>query len=73
MTTMTNEEIGAAVAALIHQLATEVDLHYEDDDFFALAPQMSALEEGSRVLEHFKLSEPDVLAHVRRRYQRARQ
>lgn len=68
---MKPHDIAAVVAALVRELATEIDMHYDDEEFFALRPTIDALEAGCRALKHLKFPEPDVMNHVRQRFQRA--
>lgn len=68
---MKPEDIAAVVAALVRELATELDLHYDDEQFFALRPTIDTLEHGCRALKHFKCPEPEVMSHVRQRFNRA--
>lgn len=54
-------------ADLLLELGTELDLHYDDDDLFALEPSFRILKEGVRVLEEVgQPINPDVFKIISR-------
>ncbi|WP_222875455.1 hypothetical protein [Terrihabitans soli] len=61
------------VQDLLKEIATEIDLHYEDDDFWALGHTISRMEPAVRFLMEQEAEVPEVVTHVVRRYQKARQ
>lgn len=44
------------ISNLLLELATELDLHYDDEDMFALTPSFKVIKDGVKLLE--KLGEP---------------
>ncbi|MBN8244680.1 hypothetical protein JF546_16815 [Nitratireductor aquimarinus] len=58
---------------LLLELATELDLHYDEEDMFALAPSFKTIKEGVSMLERWGAEvHPDVQKVVAR-YNRANQ
>lgn len=58
---------------LLLELATELDLHYDDEDMFALAPSFLVIKEGCVLLERLQSTpHPDILK-VLSRYNKSNQ
>ncbi|RWM32577.1 MAG: hypothetical protein EOR77_21340 [Mesorhizobium sp.] len=60
-----NEKISEAdkeiINKLLLELATELDLHYDDEDMFALAPTFMVIKDGVKLLSRVGYSvHPDV-------------
>ncbi len=55
---------------LLRELASEIDLHYEDEDFFALGPTIEAMRKVATRLEKSGHRPPDAYYHVLGRYNR---
>jgi len=61
------------IGKLLLELAVELDLHYEDEDMFALAPSFNLIKEGCSLLEKLGHNvHPDVYK-ILARYNKARQ
>lgn len=58
------------ITKLAKDLASELDLHYEDSDMFALTPSVTILKEASKTLTAQGAKTPDVVKSVISRYQR---
>ncbi|WP_189417210.1 hypothetical protein, partial [Mesorhizobium sp. M1C.F.Ca.ET.193.01.1.1] len=66
--TATDKEI---ISKLLLELATELDLHYDDDDMFALTPSFQVIKDGVKLLERMGYPvHPDVI-RVLARYNKA--
>lgn len=65
-----SEEIASAIFELLSELASEMDLHYEDEDFFALKPTMDKMISAASLLEGAGIDLPDAYTHVLGRYRR---
>lgn len=58
--TLTSDD-GKLIDTLLLELATEIDLHYDDEDLCALAPTFSIIKQGIALLERAKFqAHPDV-------------
>lgn len=57
---------------LLKELASELDLHYEDEDFFALAPTIEVMKQASFLLDQNGFQPPTTYEHVLRRFNRHR-
>lgn len=55
---------------LVQELSTELDLHYEDDEFFALRATIEKLQEAALALNEAGLEPPASYAHVVARFHR---
>lgn len=55
--------------SLSRELASELDLHYEDEDFFALGTSIKELMKADRILRENEQPIAPVVSHVIRRYQ----
>lgn len=55
---------------LVQELSTELDLHYEDDEFFALRATIGKLQEAALALNEAGLEPPASYAHVVARFHR---
>jgi hypothetical protein len=62
----------ATISELLVELATELDAHYEDDEFFALGVTIEKMKNSITLITadnpEFKI--PDVVKHVLARYNR---
>ena len=54
---------------LVQELSTELDLHYEDDEFFALRATIGKLQEAALALTEAGLEPPASYAHVVARFE----
>lgn len=70
MATHVNDNVAELVSELLKELASELDLHYEDEDFFALAPSIEVMKRGADYLDSVGHPIPPACQHVMRRYQR---
>jgi len=66
----TKQEALELVHKLALDLATELDLHYEDEDLFALQPSFSLLEKAIATLRAESLEVHADLESIVRRYHR---
>ena len=55
---------------LIKELASELDLHYEDEDFFALKDTISVMQAGVALLSEAGREPPQVYNHVLAKFRR---
>lgn len=58
---------------LLRELASELDLHYEDGDFFALTPTIDRMKAAAELVANSGYSVPDSYKHILRRYNMHRQ
>ena len=72
MTDKIGHETAELLTNLLKELASELDLHYEDDDFFALAPTIDTMKQVAVLLEENGFRPPTVYEHVLRRFNRHR-
>lgn len=56
------------VAALMKELATELDLHYEDEDSKGIAPTLDRLRHGVAFLTQAGIKVPDAVQHTLLRF-----
>lgn len=68
----TESRYKTALIDLLTELATELDLHYEDSDFFALTPSIERMKLAVGVLNELGGEVPEAVSHVFARYNRAR-
>lgn len=62
-----------AINGLLLELATELDLHYDDEDMFALTPSFDRIKQGIELLRRVGYEvHPDVLK-ILARYNRSNQ
>lgn len=64
---MTND-LATIVSDLLRELATELDIHYENEDFFALGPTIEPMRRAAAALEASGHSVPDACVHVVARF-----
>lgn len=72
MSTQGNDEVADILFEMLKELASELDLHYEDEDFFALSPSITVMQRAAGYLNKSGRKLPSVYEHVLRRYQRQR-
>jgi len=65
-----NMDVAEAICDLLKELASELDLHYEDEDFFALAPTIERMKTAAKIVEDSGYPLPDVYVHVLKRFHR---
>lgn len=65
-----SSEFATEINELLRELASEIDLHYEDEDFFALGPTIEAMAKVGSRLEELGYTLPDAYYHVMGRYHR---
>ncbi|CCV12987.1 hypothetical protein [Mesorhizobium sp. STM 4661] len=58
---------------LLRELASELDLHYEEGDFFALTPTLDRMKAAATLVEKNGFELPDSYRHILRRYNMQRQ
>ncbi|RWB13515.1 MAG: hypothetical protein EOQ39_18505 [Mesorhizobium sp.] len=58
---------------LLRELASELDLHYEDTDFFALTPTIDRMKAAAELVVKSGFETPDSYNHILRRYNMQRQ
>lgn len=61
------------ISSLLLELSTELDLHYDDEDMFALTPSFKVIKDGVRLLERLGHPiHPDVM-RILARYNKGHQ
>jgi len=55
---------------VLAELASELDLHYEDDDFFALRQVIGQMKPLVEILRSHEIPVPSVVTHVLNRFNR---
>jgi hypothetical protein len=70
--TQTGTKTADLVSALAFELATELDMHFDAEDFFALTPQIAVLERARDWLTASGSVVPDCLDFVIQKGHRAR-
>lgn len=68
-----SREIVEIINDLLKELASELDLHYEDEDFFALSPTMERMKRAVDLVEKHGAKPPEVYLHVLKRFNRHHQ
>lgn len=68
---MIDKDTLSIIHDLIRELSSEVDLHYNDEDFFALGATISVLRKAADILKENSVETPSVYRHVVERYQRS--
>ena len=63
-----NDDSGNLVIALMKELASELDLHYENHDATGLVAPLSHLRSGVAFLKTKALPIPGVVSHVLQRF-----
>ncbi len=63
-----NQSDTAIIVTLCQELASELDLHYEDHELFATKPTIMVLQEAAKLLEAKGVAVPDAHQHIYRRY-----
>lgn len=64
-------EVAAAIIDLVVELATELDLHYEDDELVAAAPSIEKMDHMVAMLIAAGYAPPPAYTHIVDRYHRA--
>jgi len=62
------KDIAEVLHDLLKELASEIDLHYESEDFFALAPTFETMKRAGKLLETGGYSIPPGYVHVVTRF-----
>lgn len=68
---MIDKDALSVIHELVRELSEEIDLHYEDSDFFALGSTISVLRKSADILKENSMEPPSVYRHVVGRYQRS--
>lgn len=72
-TDIISEEFATELNELLKEVASELDLHYEDEDFFALGPTIDAMKRIAERLEAQGYRPHETYLHILRRYNRHHQ
>ncbi|MBZ9984091.1 MULTISPECIES: hypothetical protein [unclassified Mesorhizobium] len=68
---MTLDQTTAKVLTdLLRELSSELDLHYEDEDFHALKPTIETLRQAATLMKDAGHEAPEVYHHVMGRFER---
>lgn len=65
-----SEEFIFVILCLIKELSSELDLNYEDSEFFALTPSVECLKNAGLLMEQHGYALPEVYHHVLVRHAR---
>lgn len=57
--------------SLVVELASEIDLFYEDEDLPMVKPAMSKMARAVRLLDKRGIASPEVFRHLQRRFQKS--
>ncbi|WP_062600975.1 hypothetical protein [Rhizobium sp. Leaf383] len=69
MTTVTiPHDLATAIIDVVNELASELDLHYEDDDLVACAPTIEKMERLVAMLRQAGYECPETYQHIVERY-----
>lgn len=69
---MTIDQTTAKVLTdLLRELSSELDLHYDDEDFHALKPTIETLRQAVALMTDAGHKAPKVYHHVMRRFEQA--
>jgi hypothetical protein len=68
-----NERLFASIRSLLIEIATELDLHYDDEDFRALHPTFERIAPSIRLLHESGTSIPEEVEHILKRYRQSQQ
>jgi hypothetical protein len=71
MTIMITPDLAVAITDVINELASELDLHYEDDDLVACAPTIEKMERLCSMLQSAGYESPITYNHIVDRYHKA--
>jgi hypothetical protein len=66
-----NPELADAITDVINELASELDLHYEDADLVACAPTMEKMDRLVGMLQAAGYPVPQVYQHIIDRYHKS--
>jgi hypothetical protein len=66
-------DLAEACHDVLLELASELDLHYEDGDFFALSPSITRMRRLADMLEASGYELPEAYVHVLKRFHRHHQ
>ena len=64
-------KVATCMADLIRELASELDLHYEDSELHATRGTIATLTNAAELLLQSNVNVPDVYNHILRRYRQA--
>ncbi|MER9937112.1 hypothetical protein [Mesorhizobium sp. M0088] len=59
-----------ALNELLRELASELDLHYEDDAFQAIEPTIDAMKRAAKLVTDAGYTAPESYQHIVRRFER---
>lgn len=62
--------IVSALNELLRELASELDLHYDDDAFHAIEPTIDAMKRAAKLVTDAGYKAPDSYQHIVRRFER---
>lgn len=57
--------------SLVVELASEIDLFYEDEDLRMAKPAMNKMARAVRLLDQRGITSPEVFRHLQRRFQKS--
>lgn len=70
-TTIIAPDLADAITEVVNELASELDLHYEDDDLVACAPTIEKMERLVSMLLTAGYASPEVYQHIVDRYHKS--
>lgn len=73
MSSVIDAQTAEVINNLLRELASELDLHYDDSDFFALTPTVDRMKAAAELVEKNGFALPDSYRHILRRYNMHRQ
>lgn len=69
---MTKDIVGAEVLHslkdLLDELSSEIDLHYDDDEFLVTSPTIEKMRAAGEILRRHSVEQPDAFRHVLERF-----
>ncbi|UDL87270.1 hypothetical protein LGH82_18930 [Mesorhizobium sp. PAMC28654] len=60
----------SALNELLRELASELDLHYDDNAFRAIEPTIEAMKRAAKLVTEAGYTAPDSYRHIVRRFER---
>jgi len=70
MSVFIQPEVAEAIIELIEELASEIDLYYEDDQLAAATPAFTKMEKMVKMLESVGYPPPETYTSVMARYRK---